>query len=90
MHNRIFIAQTIYKSLQKWVYLMKNIGTNRLYFIGSIVQVVIATVVSQFQSRKIKQYAKEIKLNQIGLFVFVFMLSMLQTIMLKRDRQSDY
>jgi hypothetical protein len=76
------------KERGKVMYFFKNINTNILFVLVSLVQMITALTVSQVQSRKIKSNARTTKFIQLGFALFVFIISLGQTTVILKKIKS--
>jgi len=68
---------------------MINISIKKLYLIGSVVQAILAIVVSQYQSYIIKKEAKATKYIQLSVAIIIFIISLGQTTLIIKKIKSN-
>ncbi|MBT2655411.1 hypothetical protein J7E81_09215 [Bacillus sp. ISL-18] len=68
---------------------MINISIKKLYLIGSVVQAILAIVVSQYQSYIIKKEAKTTKNIQLSVAIIIFIISLGQTMLIIKKIKSN-
>lgn len=68
---------------------MQNINSKVLTIIVSLIQMTLAVVFSQYQTKSIKDNATQIKFTQLGFALFVFIISLGQTAFIVNKTKSN-